>query len=361
MRQKLQLNVGVKMTRIIIASIFFFLSFNLLAQTTNQKNNYLQFELADSSTIIGTIVFENETVVQIKDISGDEIRINKSNILTQRNVVVEQQIIHPSDSSIVLENLIALSEQTDTTIVLFELSGGSVLIGTILSEDSTSITINLLSNIETTFNKNLIIKREIVSANIQKGQYWIDDPNRTRLFFAPTGRGLKSGKGYFSVYEIFFPMVAFGIGDYFTFAGGLSLVLPNQMFYIAPKITLYQNEKYAVSVGDFYVKFSNDSDYLNILYSVGTASFGKGAITIGVGLDTNSNDPILLIGGELRISRYAKLITENWFLANSDFNFVSLGLRFLGENLAADFAFVTPLREDYEISLIPWIGFAYNF
>lgn len=343
------------MIRITIASIFFLLSFNINAQSINEEEKHQQFVLADSSIITGTIVFENETVVQIKNLSGDEIRINKSNILIQNGVVVDQKFRSFIDPS-------RLAEQTDSTIVRLELIGGSVLIGIVMAEDSTSITLNLLSNIETTFNKNLIIKREIVSANIQKGQYWIPDPNSTRLFFAPTGRGLKSGDGYFAVYEILFPMVAVGIADYFTLAGGISLVpgSSEQIIYFAPKITFYQNENFAVSIGDFLVKFPNDSESLNIFYSVGTASFKKGAITLGVGLETNSNDPIFLIGGELRISRYTKIITENWFIADSDFNFASLGLRFLGENLAADFAFVIPLGSD-DIVFIPWIGFAYNF
>ena len=347
------------MIRILITSIFFLFSFCIFAQTDTQKTNHQQFALTDSSTIIGIIVFEDDNIIQIKSPNGEETRINKKNILGQKNVIATTQ----SDSTEAVENLISISEETDSTIVRLELTGGSVLIGTVVSEDSTSITINLLSNNETTIVKEMIISRNIVSSNIKDGQYWINDPNDTRLFFAPTGRGLKSGKGYFSVYEIFFPMLAVGIGDYFILAGGISLVpgSSEQIMYIAPKITFFQNEKFAVSLGDFFVKFPNDSEHLNIVYTVGTASFDKGAITAGIGYETESVKPIFLIGGELRISRYAKLITENWFIADSDFNFVSLGIRFLGEHLAADFAFVVPLLDDEDIYFMPWLGFAYNF
>ena len=108
------------------------------------------------------------------------------------------------------------------------------------------------------------------------------------------------------------------------------------------------------------MKIPNSSENINIVYTVGTASLNKGAVTVGIGYETNSASPMFLVGGELRISRYAKLITENWFITDSEFNFLSLGLRFLGEHLAADFAFVVPLGDD-DIIFIPWIGFAYNF
>jgi len=275
------------------------------------------------------------------------------------------QIRTPSDSTETTETTessIFISDETDSTIVRLELTGGSVLIGSVVSEDSTSITLLLLSKNETTIEKKMIVSREIVSSNIKDGEYWINDPNNTRLLFGPTGRGLESGSGYFAAYEVFFPMVAVGIGNHLTLAGGISLIpgSSEQLLYFAPKITLFENEKYAVSLGDFFVKFPSDSDYLNILYSIGTASFNKSAITIGVGYESFSKSPIFLIGGELRISRYAKLITENWFIAESEFNFVSLGIRFLGEHLAADFAFVVPLGNE-DIIFIPWLGFAYNF
>ncbi len=159
-------------------------------------------------------------------------------------------------------------------------------------------------------------------------------------------------------------MVAFGIFDYITISGGISLFPggTNQILYFAPKITPFQNDRFAVSIGDFYVKIqgNNRNSDINIVYSVGTVSFSKGAITIGTGYETKSENPILLLGGELRISRYAKLITENWFLGGSDLKFASLGIRFLSEHLAADFAFVTPVGSN-NITLIPWVGFTYNF
>jgi hypothetical protein len=41
-----------------------------------------------------------------------------------------------------------------------------------------------------------------------------DDPNYSRLLFAPTGRPLKKGDGYFSDYEVLFPGLAVGLTDH---------------------------------------------------------------------------------------------------------------------------------------------------
>jgi len=57
----------------------------------------------------------------------------------------------------------------------------------------------------------------------------------------------------------------------------------------------------------------------------------------------------------LQISQYAKLITENWLIADSDLNFVSLEIRFFGKQIAADFAFVVSLSKDDDIHFITWI------
>ena len=157
-------------------------------------------------------------------------------------------------------------------------------------------------------------------------------------------------------------MIAVGITDFITIAGGISLFpgSSSQLLYFAPKVTVIQNDSYAISLGDFFVKYPETDDYLNIVYTVGTITANQGAFTLGIGYETNSKEPMILLGGELRVSSHAKLITENWFVANSEFQVLSFGIRFLGKHLAADFAFLSPIGVD-DVVFIPWIGFAYNF
>jgi hypothetical protein len=75
-----------------------------------------------------------------------------------------------------------------------------------------------------------------------------------------------------------------------------------------------------------------------------------------------ANKPILLLGGELRLSNSIKLISENWIPPGTDLVVYSFGFRFFGENLAADLGFFRPSHMDTDgFPFIPWIGFAYNF
>ena len=66
------------------------------------------------------------------------------------------------------------------------------------------------------------------------------DPNYSRLLFAPTGRPLAKGDGYFSDYELVFPGVAYGLTDNLSLAGGVSVIpglgLGEQLFYVSPKL-----------------------------------------------------------------------------------------------------------------------------
>jgi hypothetical protein len=253
-------------------------------------------------------------------------------------------------------------------IIRLELSGGSILLGTILSEDSTHINFLTNSNLQIKINKNIILKRKILKVNRIEGNLWRRDPNKTRLFFAPTGRALKAGQGYFSVYEIFFPFVAVGITDFLAISGGFSLLpgAESQLLYLAPKITPVQLEKIDVSAGILYLKIPEETDAAGIFYGVGTYGNENASITVGLGFAFGAGEiadkPVFTIGAELRSSNTVAFITENWLIPDSEVQVISGGLRFFGENLAADFGLIGFPGADLEgFPFVPWIGFTYNF
>lgn len=264
----------------------------------------------------------------------------------------------------------AFCQQSDTTSYTYqiELIDGSVLIGKIISEDEHTIKFLTNSNVEMSIPVKQVRKKEKVSGRIVKGQLWRSDPNRTRLFFTPTGKALKAGQGYFSVYEIFFPTVAVGITNYIAVAGGISLFpgSSEQILYFAPKVTPVQVEKFDLSAGVLLLKVPDENETAGILYGVSTYGTENSSLTLGIGFAFSGGEfadkPVFALGGEARLGRYTKLISENWLIPNSDVQIISLGIRFFGENLAADFALIYPLGSDIEgFPFVPWIGFAYNF
>jgi len=264
--------------------------------------------------------------------------------------------------------IFARQDSTATEVIKLYIKDGSVLVGKIMAEDESSLQFKTLSGIEMVVPKDQIKKREVISGAMVEGEFWKKDPNRTRMLFAPTARPLKTGQGYFSVYEIFFPFVAVGVTDFISLAGGMTLVpgASNQLFYVAPKITPIHLDQFDLATGVLYILIPEESENAGIVYGVTTYGSEKASLTVGLGwgfLGSDfSNKPVAVLGGDLRLSGKTKLITENWLIPNSDVSLVSLGIRFFGENLAADFGLVYPAGADIEgFPFLPWVGFAYNF
>lgn len=251
------------------------------------------------------------------------------------------------------------------------LKDGSEIVGHIESETDTTVTLRTLSNVVSSIPKSVIASRGPASGYVQGTAYFRKDPNGTRLFFGPTARTLNAGQGYFSVYEIFFPAIGIGVTDWMDVSGGLSLFpgAEEQIYYLSAKVAPIQIQNFDLAAGVVFLNVTGnpeDFDGAGIVHAIGTYGSEKAALTVGLGWgfsgDDISNNPVFILGGELRVSNSIKLITENWFPPSSDVQLISFGLRFLGERLAADFGFWYPAGGDPEgFPLVPWIGFAYNF
>ena len=200
-----------------------------------------------------------------------------------------------------------------------------------------------------------------------KGDLWFKNPNTTRLFFAPTGRMLAEGSGYFSDYYVFFPGFAYGMSDHFTIGGGVSLIpgvgIDEQLFYFTPKMGIVQSRDFNVSTGVLLIRVP-DEETAGIAYGVATWGGVDKNFTLGAGYGFVEGDladkPMLVLGVEQRGSEHISAVSENWFIPGSDIFIFSGGLRFFGENLSVDLAFWTFTGEDSG-TLIPYVDFVYNF
>jgi hypothetical protein len=249
------------------------------------------------------------------------------------------------------------------------LKDGSEMIGRVESRDSGLIRFRTLSHVSMTIPNSQVQEIEMLSGEVVGGEYRRTDPNQTRLLFAPNARSLEAGQGYFSAYEIFFPFVAVGVTDFVTLGGGMTLFpgASDQLFYLAPKVRAVHLQDFDLAGGLLYLNSTGgSSDGVGILYGVGTYGTSNAALTVGLGWGFAEGEvkdkPILLLGGEARISNSVKLITENWIPPNSDVSLLSFGIRFFGDHLAADLGFMYPAGSDISgFPFLPWLGFAYNF
>jgi hypothetical protein len=210
---------------------------------------------------------------------------------------------------------------------------------------------------------------EIPAAYIKEGAYWFPNPNDTRLFFAPTARCLKAGSGYFADYVLFFPMLAFGVTDNITIAGGMSLIptlaIPDQFFYFTPKVGINM-DNVALASGILIAGLAGeDAPLVEILYGVATLGSADNNATAGFGYGYVDWDfaekPFLMLGGQHRVSHRVSLVSENWILPGLDEPILSGGFRFFGEALSVDLAMIIPVGAGGDWPVIPYIDFVVRF
>jgi hypothetical protein len=158
-----------------------------------------------------------------------------------------------------------------------------------------------------------------------------------------------------------------GLTDRISFGGGTPLFIggSDRPFWLTPKIQVLKAKSVEAAVGILH--FSNIGDYnMGIAYGVVTKGSADTAITIGAGYayerrngdEDNGGAPLLMVGGEYRVSRRIKLVTENY--AFRDGGLVSGGVRFLGERLSVDLGLVSPVGAG-EFVAAPMVNFVWKF
>ncbi len=281
-------------------------------------------------------------------------------------ILLATESIYAQEQTGVVENL-RIPDPDHVQMLTTE--DGSTLMGRIVEIQEDEIQFEMeLGVIIIPISKIKNIKEIPVSA-IRKGEYWFPNPNATRLYFASTGRCLKRGEGYFADYLLFFPMFAHGVTDNFTIAGGISLVPGvgmKQLFYFMPKVGLVSEDNFALSTGLLLVKTpGKNGQFAGILYGVGTFGSLDGSFTAGIGYgfveDDLADKPMVMLGGEARVSRRMSFVTENWMFPGYEGALISYGIRLFGESISVDLAWINPIGAGSFFPGIPYIDFVYNF
>jgi len=217
-----------------------------------------------------------------------------------------------------------------------------------------------------------IIDVDIHDRLIAVDQLKQEDPNRTRLFFMPTGRSLQRGEGYFAVYEVVLPGFQVGLGHNISIGGGFfPWSLPHATVgWFTGQVGIIDKDNYSLAVGNLTTFISGDGGAsAGIFYGVGRVGSSKASATLGLGYgfvsasgeSETTDEPFVVVGGELQTGRSTKIVTENWMLPGVDWPVVSLGMRWYGRRISVDFAVIRPMTEDFETLGIPWVDFVVHF
>jgi len=347
--------------------LFLFICIAAISQTSTAQINgkgdslivgkYYNIGTKGNSQYQGMLLKVDSTTLVLNTSDGN-LRLKFSDI----------SIYRINKESVETENITARDTLKYITV---EMKDNNEVTGYIVSRDSVTLTLKTGSGVLMNIPVNQILSIKESEIEYEGGQYFIKDPNQSRLFVLPTARSMKGNSGYLSVVEVLFPILAYGIADYVTLAGGISLIpfSNSQLIYINTKVTPLQTKNADLAAGYMYMNVtSNNAEGISIPYVVGTFGTKNASLTGGLGIGfnkSNSSNPIFLLGGEVRASNNIKFLTENWIFTEkngSDYNFSFVGVRFFGSKLAADFAllYIWGIRNSNSLPFIPYVSFTYN-
>ena len=254
------------------------------------------------------------------------------------------------------------------------LRDGSTLVGRITESWGDSARFESLSGRVTLRRADVTSVRAVRSTAIHDGRYWPEDASATRLFFAPTGRMLAKGDGYYSNHWIFLSDTHWGVSDRFTLGGAMTMFpfgnfLKDNVYFISPKFGIRQSERLNIAAGAFVgvAPFFEDAtgNSFGIVYGVATWGGPDGNVTFGTGYGyaggKMADSPMLMLGFTRRVSHRWSLVSENWLVPNTNRPVVSYGFRTIGERFAWDLGFVTVTGEEAIIPGVPWLGVTWKF
>jgi hypothetical protein len=135
-------------------------------------------------------------------------------------------------------------------------------------------------------------------------------------------------------------------------------------FWLVPKLQVVAQERAQVALGALAIVSGDNT--AGILYGVATLGEPDQAVTLGVGYgwvnDQLADIPAFLLGGETRVAKGVKLITENYLIPTGEGEhqvLLSAGPRFFGERLTADLGIAIAPTDGG--GFFPLVNFVYNW
>jgi hypothetical protein len=308
------------------------------------------------------------------------IGINHSAIL----VLVVLFICISASGQINIDSLAKFHDTSATVLVKF--TKGTSYIGKFRENRDDTLTIITadLGAIRIAYGK---IKNVQILENqmVRKGKYWFPSPLPGRYYFAPSAFTLAPGEGYYQNTMIVLNSFNIGVTKWCSVGGGIeflttigSLTAGNFMptFYITPKVGFQAAKHLRLGAGILYTQILGDMFRLATGYGLVTYGTTDYNITGGIGLANSSSEnekwvwqknPMITLCGTTRLARKLAFVSENWIIPGagkkgSAYAVFSYGLRFMGESISVDLAFINN-KDIAQVFIIgtPFVSFAVKF
>ncbi|MFN8578332.1 MAG: hypothetical protein U0354_15950 [Candidatus Sericytochromatia bacterium] len=358
--------------------LFIFLSSILISQNAfaeSRSNIYTMNEsktqiiyLKNGSSIVGDIVQKNSKTVKVRFFNNKEITLDLEEI---------DYISDVSDSQIKDSDSININqEEKSQEIKDLELERKKL---EKLKKEMSKI-IKLEDDISTN-------KKKVENLKTVRKEDWFQNPNYTRMFFAPTAKPLKKGEGYLQNINIFGFAGNYGITDNFS-VGGIASLIPSvkaeqQVLAFTPKFGFNINKDLSVGGGLLYLSGAGVAQ-VGVGYGVVTLGSSDTNLTLGVGgaygniskkgffanvgqesMVSNSGAIVGMAGGMHRIGENWSIVSENWIVNNNvskDSSYLfSYGVRIFGEKSSWDIAVIYPVIPNVNSYPLPYVDYVWHF
>lgn len=142
----------------------------------------------------------------------------------------------------------------------------------------------------------------------------------SRLFIGPTARTLEPGEGYVVLHGALVPSFQIGITDRLSFGAGTFFFLEG-VFWVTPKVRLATRGATTVSAGVLHLTAPGEGN-LGLAYVGATRDFARGGLSFGAGVayttvdddDFSTGGPLLMVGGDYRLSRRTVFMNETYMV-----------------------------------------------
>ena len=250
------------------------------------------------------------------------------------------------------------------TVYQIRLADGSEVFARIVELDAEQVVLVTAGGGRLEIDRSQITQLRPARGRVRDGEFWNEDPGGTRLFFTATGRSLAQGESYIGTYVVVLPFAAVGLTDRVTVAAGAPVLFGElEPLYVAPKVQVVRSPTVQASLGT--LAFFFDDDVVGVAYGVGTFGGEDKALSAGIGYfysgDDVESEPAFMLGGETRVSRRIKLITENYVLPDAVGVILSGGIRVMGDRFNTEIAVFGARADGEGECCLPVVNFSYSF
>lgn len=250
------------------------------------------------------------------------------------------------------------------TVYEVRLADGSLIIGRVTELNEETVVLTTTGGGRLEIDRGQIRDVRRARGRVVEGEFWNEDPSRTRLLFTATGRALARGESYMGTYVVVLPFAAVGITDRISIGAGAPVLFGQfEPYYLSPRVQVLRTPKAQATLGTLVFFFN--SEVVGIVYGVGTFGDTDKAVSTGLGFFYSghevANEPAFLLAGETRVSRRIKLITENYLLPDVVGGVLGGGIRVIGERFATEIGIFVPVDDWGAVCCMPLINFTYAF